>query len=63
MTYDEMGSIFVALGCKKAVNLDGGGSTQMLVRDPQTLATSLVNKPSDQKPRAVVNGWTLYLAE
>lgn len=63
MTYDEMGSIFVALGCKQAVNLDGGGSTQMLVRDPQTLATSLVNKPSDQKPRAVVNGWTLYLAE
>lgn len=47
MTYAEMASIFLGLGCTDAVNLDGGGSTQMLVRDPRTDELSLRNWPSD----------------
>ena len=59
MTYDEMGCIFEALGCDRAVNLDGGGSTQLLVRNPDTDKFQIRNKPSDGTERAVINAWVL----
>lgn len=59
MTYDEMGSIFEALGCDRAVNLDGGGSTQLLVRNPSTDKFETRNKPSDGSARAVINAWVI----
>lgn len=63
MTYGELASIFKGLGCIDAVNLDGGGSTQMLVRDPATGEVNLRNWPSDphngfggrERPR--LNSW------
>lgn len=65
MTYLEMASIFKALGCEAAVNLDGGGSSQMLVKDPQTGRLEMRNWPSDphigfggrERPR--LNGWVI----
>ena len=65
MTYMEMAEIFHALGCSDAVNLDGGGSTQMLVRNPDTAKMELRNWPSDphigfggrERPR--LNGWAV----
>ena len=65
MTYMEMAEIFRALGCQAAVNLDGGGSTQMLVRDPQTDEIEMRNWPSDPtagfggRERARLNGWVI----
>ena len=59
MTYDDMGSIFEAIGCERAVNLDGGGSTQMLVRNPSSSALEIRNKPSDGEERAVINAWAI----
>ena len=65
MTYMEMAEIFRALGCEAAVNLDGGGSTQMLVRDPQTEEIRMRNWPSDPtkgfggRERARLNGWMI----
>ena len=65
MTYMEMAEIFRALGCEAAVNLDGGGSTQMLVRDPQTDKIEMRNWPSDPtagfggRERARLNGWVI----
>ena len=65
MTYMEMAEIFRALGCEAAVNLDGGGSTQMLVRDPQTDEIKMRNWPSDPtkgfggRERARLNGWMI----
>ena len=47
MTYMEMACIFKALGCQAAVNLDGGGSTEMLIRHPQTSEIVVCNWPSD----------------
>ena len=47
MTYGEMASIFKGLGCVAAVNLDGGGSTEMIVRDPLTNNVKICNWPSD----------------
>lgn len=65
MTYLEMASIFQALGCDAAVNLDGGGSTQMLVKNPQSGNIEMCNWPSDphvgfggrERPR--LNGWVI----
>lgn len=41
------------LGCKEALNLDGGGSTQISVQLPGNDNPSLANKPSDGKERKV----------
>ena len=65
MTYGEMASIFHGLGCEAAVNLDGGGSTQLFMRDPQSGKIQLQNWPSDphngfggrERPR--LNAWTI----
>ena len=65
MTYLEMASIFHALGCQAAVNLDGGGSTQMIVRNPQSDVLEMCNWPSDPtnglggRERARLNGWVI----
>lgn len=65
MTYEEMASIFHSLGCEAAVNLDGGGSTQLFMRNPQTNKIQLQNWPSDPhngfggRERARLNAWTI----
>lgn len=41
LTMAELQQIMTALGCRDAVNLDGGGSTTMVVRD------AVINHPSD----------------
>ncbi len=41
------------LGCIEALNLDGGGSTQMVVRLPGNKNAELINSPSDKKERKV----------
>ena len=63
MMMDDMGSIFAALKCREAVNLDGGGSTQMLRRIGKTAAGTGVyetcNHPSDQVERGVADAWAV----
>ncbi len=65
MTYEEMASVFQGLGCMSAANLDGGGSAQMLVRNPHTKKCTICNWPSDPtegkggQERAVINGWAI----
>jgi hypothetical protein len=41
MTLEELADAMISLGAYEAMNLDGGGSTTLVVRD------SIVNKPSD----------------
>ena len=41
------------LGCVDALNLDGGGSTQIYIQLPGKSGPSLVNKPSDGRERKV----------
>ena len=65
MTYTEMSSIFFGLGCEAAVNLDGGGSTEMIARNPLTGKLEICNWPSDptdgeggeERPRP--NAWAV----
>ena len=50
MRLDELANFMLELGCFQALNLDGGGSTTMLV------GTRVVNRPSDAAgERAVAN--------
>lgn len=53
VTLREMMGIFEALGAVNAVNLDGGGSSCMVVND------EVINHPSDGSVRAVGNGCLL----
>jgi len=54
MTLAEFAQLFVDLGCTQAMNLDGGGSTTMVVRG------RVVNSPSGVVPRAVANALALF---
>ncbi len=54
MTLPEFAQFFVDLGCTEAMNLDGGGSTTMVVRG------RIVNSPSDGSERKVANALALF---
>ncbi|WP_020529354.1 phosphodiester glycosidase family protein [Flexithrix dorotheae] len=46
MSLPELTALLNSLGCKEAINLDGGGSTTMWV---SSASSGVVNKPSDNK--------------
>jgi exopolysaccharide biosynthesis protein len=54
MTLRELATLMLALGARDALNLDGGGSTTMLIESNATKRLEIVNRPSDpQGERAV----------
>ncbi len=56
MTLRELANLMRALGARDALNLDGGGSTTMLIENPSTRQLEIVNRPSDpQGERTVGN--------
>lgn len=57
MTLHELAEVMIKLGVYHGLNLDGGGSTTMVVKD------IVVNIPSDGKERAVSNGLLIILNE
>ena len=65
MTYAEMATIFFALNCQMAVNMDGGGSAEMVARNPKTGKIQVCNWPSDPTEgaggveRARPNTWAI----
>lgn len=61
--YPQMGSVMKALGCSWAANLDGGGSAQLLSRNPSSKEFEIKNRPSDGAERPVVNGWMVIVDE
>jgi len=46
MRYDELAEEFLRLGCWQAMNLDGGGSTVLALRDRTTRTYRLFNAPT-----------------
>jgi len=50
MTFVELAQFMIQIGVAEGVNLDGGGSTTMVIRD------SVMNSPSDGTERSVSNG-------
>ena len=55
LTLVELANYMKANGCVTAINLDGGGSAQMAICDPQTGEFRIVNNPSDGCERAIAN--------
>ena len=55
MNYEELAVEMLHLGCYEALNLDGGGSSVMAVRDGAGNTFHIVNEPSDGHERAVAS--------
>jgi len=51
----ELADVMLKHGCEDAVNLDGGGSSALVIRDPKDGKQTVVNRPSDGRERAVAN--------
>ncbi|NDL55556.1 phosphodiester glycosidase family protein [Phytoactinopolyspora mesophila] len=61
---DELAEVMVELGAHSALNLDGGGSTTLVARDPGQGDAALVNRPSDAAgQRRVPTGLALFVPE
>ena len=55
MSLGELTDLMQSLGCTDALNLDGGGSSEMIVRDAGSGRLRVLNHPSDGRERAVAN--------
>jgi exopolysaccharide biosynthesis protein len=55
MSTTDLAKVMLDLGCTSALNLDGGGSTEMALRDPATGQLVVVNHPSEGHERPVAN--------
>lgn len=52
----ELAKLLLELGAYEAINLDGGGSTEMIVKNIGQSSPKIVNTPSDGGERRVHNG-------
>jgi len=55
MSYAELAAEMLRLGCHEALNLDGGGSSVLAVRDAAKDEFQILNAPTDGRERAVAN--------
>ena len=53
MTLEDVANVMLSLGCTETCNLDGGGSSCMLINGQETI------KPSDGRQRSVVSAVAL----
>jgi exopolysaccharide biosynthesis protein len=60
LTYVQAANYMKARGLAHAMLLDGGGSSEMVVRQPGDTAVSVANAPSDGRERLVANGLFIY---
>ncbi len=51
-----LADIMAEIGADDAANLDGGGSTQLVIQSPYTNQQTVANSPSDKYLRKVANG-------
>ncbi|MFD6446236.1 phosphodiester glycosidase family protein [Promicromonospora sp. NPDC060204] len=61
MNLYELGELMAQLGADDAINLDGGGSSEMVARLPGDAANTILNSPSDGYERSDANGLGLYV--
>lgn len=63
MSYAELSQELIKRGCRIALNLDGGGSSAMVLRDAATNEYKVLNDPSDGHERAVANVLGISIGE
>ena len=56
----DVGYIMKEAGCVVAINLDGGGSTTFVARQPGDEELTIMNRPSDGYPRNVSTNLLIY---
>ncbi|MEV8474206.1 phosphodiester glycosidase family protein [Streptomyces sp. NPDC051173] len=61
MTVAELAALMRDLGADDAVNLDGGGSSTLVTRDPDDGRTTVRNHPSGGGERPVANGIGIFI--
>ncbi|MFH8787886.1 phosphodiester glycosidase family protein [Streptomyces roseoverticillatus] len=61
LTVAELADLMRDLGADDAVNLDGGGSSTLVTRDPDSGRTTVRNHPSGGAERPVANGIGVFL--
>ena len=59
LTETGLSDVMAGLGCVSAINLDGGGSTSVIVKNSYSGEQAYVNTPSDGKPRTIGNALLL----
>lgn len=63
MPLSELGQLMKDLGADDALNLDGGGSSQLNTRLPGRKTTTVQNRPSDGYERNDANGLGFFLSQ
>lgn len=63
MTLSELAGLMRSFGATDAVNLDGGGSTELATRPSGTRQVTVRNTPSDGAERPVANGIGVFLRQ
>jgi Phosphodiester glycosidase len=61
LTVAELADVMREVGAEDAVNLDGGGSSTLVTRDPGDGRTTVRNHPSGGTERAVANGIGIFI--
>jgi hypothetical protein len=61
MTLSELAGLMQSFGATDAVNLDGGGSTELATRQPGSQQVTVRNSPSDGAERPVANGVGVFV--
>lgn len=61
MSYEEEAAELLRWGCREALNLDGGGSSVMALRDSASGELRILNQPSDGHERPVANALGISL--
>ncbi|MGM1057716.1 phosphodiester glycosidase family protein [Saccharothrix sp. Mg75] len=56
----DVASVLKEMGAHNALNLDGGGSSTLVAREPGAESVTVENTPSEGGERAVPNGLALY---
>ncbi|SDZ87061.1 Exopolysaccharide biosynthesis protein [Arachidicoccus rhizosphaerae] len=59
ISLSDLGKLMRWLGIENSVNLDGGGSTTMVIWDQKTSQYKISNQPSGKQLRPVANSWIL----
>lgn len=63
LTIPDLGTFLRACGADIAINMDGGGSSTFMVRNPETQELQVRNRPSDGDNRPLGIGWLVISAK